>query len=52
MRRFTNKREEWEGTTVWQDIEEEESTLADEADLANTKPFSQIEAELKEIFGL
>jgi hypothetical protein len=46
MRRFTSSHEEWE------DIENEESALADEADLDNTKPFSQIEAELKEIFGL
>jgi predicted HNH restriction endonuclease len=33
MRRFTNKREEWEDTTVWREIEEEESALADEADM-------------------
>jgi hypothetical protein len=32
MRRFTNKREEWEDTTVWQEIEDEEERLAQEAD--------------------
>jgi hypothetical protein len=33
MRRFTNKREEWEDTTVWQEIEEEEDRKSQEADM-------------------
>jgi len=41
MRRFTNRREEWEDTTVYQEIEEEEDRMnqeADNADGGNTMP--------------